>query len=229
LSERHDAIDELLAGYVLRSLSGADAAEADRLLTEHVPVCAACKQTLDAFQSVAGEVGLDARPAAPPDTLLAALHRDMEPGARRRNPARLAVVAASVLLVVGIGGAVASQVLDESSSPAVADLTEALAFASRDDARSEQIGPAHEVSAPGAEEFYLYSTDCPPPPDGYEYRVWLVSPNETRFVGDFVPNADGDFVLHIAVDPTPWNELLVTVEEAEAAPSSPGPEAWGAA
>ena len=33
----HDAIDELLAGYVLQALSGPDAADADRLLAEHVP------------------------------------------------------------------------------------------------------------------------------------------------------------------------------------------------
>jgi hypothetical protein len=43
----HDAADELLAGYVLGSLTGPDAEEADRLLTEHVPDCLTCRSTLD--------------------------------------------------------------------------------------------------------------------------------------------------------------------------------------
>ena len=35
----HDAAEELLAGYVLGALTGADADAADRLLDEHVPDC----------------------------------------------------------------------------------------------------------------------------------------------------------------------------------------------
>ena len=230
MSESHDAIDELLAGYVLRSLSGEDAAEADRLLSEHVPFCAACKQTLDAFQRVAGDIGLEAAPVAPPDTLLPALHRDMEPRSRRRNPTRIVAVAASVLLVVGLGGVAATQLADGGGETlGVGDLTDALAFATRADARSDDIGPAREISAPGAEEFYLYSTDCPMPPEGYEYRVWLVSTTEARYLGDFLPDANGDFVLHIGVDPTPWDQVLVTREPASAEPASPGPEAWALA
>ena len=37
MTEDHERIDELLAGYVLLSLSGEDAAEADRVLIDHVP------------------------------------------------------------------------------------------------------------------------------------------------------------------------------------------------
>jgi hypothetical protein len=229
VSDSHDAIDELLAAYVLRSLSGEDAAQADRLLTEHVPFCVACKQTLDSFQRVAGDMGLEAPPVAPPDTLLPALHRDMEPRSRRRNPARIVAVAASVLLVVGLGGVAATQLAGGGETLQVGDLTDALAFATRADARSDNIGPAREISAPGAEEFYLYSTDCPVLPEGYEYRVWIVSSTETRYLGDFVPDANGDFVLHIRMDPTPWDHVLVTREPADAQPSSPGPEAWAAA
>ena len=40
MTEDHERIDELLAGYVLRRLSGEDAAEADQLLSDHVPSCA---------------------------------------------------------------------------------------------------------------------------------------------------------------------------------------------
>jgi predicted anti-sigma-YlaC factor YlaD len=52
----HDRIEELLAGYVLRSLSGDDAREADRLLSEHVPSCPACRATLNDFQALMGEM-----------------------------------------------------------------------------------------------------------------------------------------------------------------------------
>jgi len=45
VTEDHERIDELLAGYVLLSLSGEDAAEADRILVDHVPSCATCRAT----------------------------------------------------------------------------------------------------------------------------------------------------------------------------------------
>ena len=47
----HERTQELLAGYVVRSLSGEDAAEADRVLTDHVPGCDECRSTLDAFRA----------------------------------------------------------------------------------------------------------------------------------------------------------------------------------
>jgi hypothetical protein len=56
-----------------------------------------------------------------------------------------------------------------------------------------------------------------------------VSSTETRYVGPFVPNASGEFVLHVRVDPTPWESVLITLEEASAEPSSPGPPAWSPA
>ena len=66
----HDAAEELLAGYVLGALTGADAEAADRLLDEHVPDCITCRGTLDAFRGVTGELGLVADPLTPPEPLL---------------------------------------------------------------------------------------------------------------------------------------------------------------
>ena len=65
MTDDHEGIEELLAGYVLRSLSGADAAEADRLLSDHVPGCATCRQTLDDFQRLSADLGVAAAPMAP--------------------------------------------------------------------------------------------------------------------------------------------------------------------
>ena len=85
----HEAIEELLAGYALRSLSGEDAREADRLLTEHVPTCPICRDALTGFQELAGELALDVPAASPPETLLVRLHRDLEAPARRLGPRTL--------------------------------------------------------------------------------------------------------------------------------------------
>ena len=102
MTDDHDVIEELLAGYVLRGLSGTDAAEADRLLSEHVPDCTTCRDTLDDLQRLTADLGLAATPVAPPETLLPRLHRELEPQAPRRRPMQLFAVAAGVVAVVGL-------------------------------------------------------------------------------------------------------------------------------
>ena len=66
MTEDHERIDEILAGYVLLSLSGEDAAEADRILAEHVPSCGRCRATLNELQAVSGDLALAAAPVDPP-------------------------------------------------------------------------------------------------------------------------------------------------------------------
>ena len=66
MSIDHEPIEELLAGYVLQGLSGEDAAEADRLLGEHVPDCEQCRDTLDAFHAVTGDLATAVAPMTPP-------------------------------------------------------------------------------------------------------------------------------------------------------------------
>ena len=78
VTEDHERIEELLAGYALLSLEGEDAAEADRLLSEHVPGCARCRRTLADFQTLSGDLALAAPPADPPETLLPRIHRAMD-------------------------------------------------------------------------------------------------------------------------------------------------------
>ncbi|MGZ4148446.1 MAG: hypothetical protein ACXVQJ_00250, partial [Actinomycetota bacterium] len=158
MSEHHEAIDELLAGYVLRSLSGPDAEEADRLLTEHVPGCAACRATLDAFGSVAADLALQTSSVPPPETLLPRLHREMEPrrADRRWSRGRLIAVAASVVLVVGIGGAAVTQ-LGGQNTVAPADLANVVnMLANGGHATDLGQGNAQQISAPGVPKVYLY-------------------------------------------------------------------------
>jgi len=137
VTDDHDEIEELLAGYVLRSLSGADAAEADRLLSDHVPGCTTCRDTLDDLQRLTADLGLAATPVAPPETLLPRLHRELEPQAPRRRPLQLFAVAAGVVAVVGLAGLTVSQNIRANNADVRADsLANAAQLAALPDARA---------------------------------------------------------------------------------------------
>jgi len=236
VTQSHDAIDELLAGYVLRSLSGPDAAETDRLLTEHVPGCVQCKTTLEAFGAVTADLALATPAIRPPDTLLPRLHRELEPRSGRAgrtgrwSPARLVAAAAGFVLVLGVGGLALTQ-LGGGDVPALAsaDLQQALQFATQDGATTTDIGPAHEIAAPGVEEFYIYGTNVAQPPAGSVYRLWVQSATQTVHLGDFLPTSDGTVLLRVAIDPTAYDRVMVTVEPADSEASEPGEPAWEAA
>ncbi|HEU5225878.1 MAG TPA: hypothetical protein VFV29_08760, partial [Actinomycetota bacterium] len=107
MTEDHERIDELLAGYALLSLSGEEAADADRILVDHVPSCATCRATLSEFQAVSGDLALAAPPVDPPETLLPRLHHAIdEVPLAGRTPRRgaLIAVAASAVALVAMGG-----------------------------------------------------------------------------------------------------------------------------
>jgi hypothetical protein len=230
----HDAIEELLAGYALGSLSGEDADEADRLLTDHVPSCGRCRASLDAFRGVAADLALEATPMTAPETLLPRLHKQIEPrGARplaRLGSARFVAVAASAVLVIGLGGVALSQIGD-GGSPALqtlgaVDLQQALDMSTQPGAKTKPLGEVAEITAPGVEEFYVYGDDVPTPPPGNVYRLWAVSPTRSTWLGDFLPQPDGLVVLRVRIDPAGFEQLLVTSEPAASTPSQPGQPVW---
>jgi anti-sigma-K factor RskA len=229
----HEVTDALLAGYVLGSLSGADAAEADRLLAEHVPDCHGCRATLDAFQGLTGELGMAARPSTPPETLLPRLHRSLDGGRRRGFPAwtstRLVAAAAAAVVLVGAAGLVVARVGGGPETLLTqADLAKVKDIAAQPDADVRPVGQAIEVAAPGLEELYLMGTGIETPPSGLTYRLWAVNDGGATFIGDFTP-VDGLVALRIAVDPSTVDHLLVTVEPAGSEPGEPGGETWAAA
>ena len=188
--EGHDAIEELLGAYVLRSLSGPDAVEADRLLSDHVPSCAACRDTLDAYQRLTADLGIAAAPMPPPETLLPRLHRELEPRASQRRPMQMFAVAAGVAAVVGLAGLTVSQNIRANNADGQADvLANAVQLAIRPDASMVDVGPVQEISAPGEEHVYVMGEDVASPPSGSVYRIWLVSEGDPTFVGDFRPTA----------------------------------------
>jgi len=227
----HGETQELLAGYVLESLSGEDAAEADRLLTEHVPGCSECRLMLDAFQAVVGELALEAEPVTPPDPLLPRIHREMDPRGRsgmRWTPGRLVAAAASVVLVIGVGGMALTQLEDRKTAQVpAADVQNALELAMKPGAVQQPLGGnASEISAPGVQELYVYGRAVPFPAPGLVYRLWAVSAKDAKHLGDFLPYPDGTVLVRLAIDPSTFDHLLVTVEPASSEPLEPGEPAW---
>ncbi len=232
----HEAIDELLAGYVLRSLTGEDAEAADRILTDHVPECTDCLATLDAFQGLTGDIALVAAPVPVPDTVLPKLHRSLDGRRSRRmptwHPGRLVAAAAAAVALIGVAGLAITQVGGDAGAQLLtqADLQVVNQVASRSDAEVRDYGAAEEVTAPGLEEIYLRGAGVPSPPDGWTYRLWAISPGgAATYIGDFVPVA-GAILLGIAIDPDEVESLLTTSEPVGSEPGAPGqPAPWAAA
>ena len=223
----HDRIEELLAGYALRSLSGDDAREADRILLQHVPGCATCRATLQDFQSLMGELALSADPLAPPEVLLPRLHREMGAPARRRRPGSVVAAAASIVVVVGMAGLAVGQGIRASNADQRRDLySEALQAASQPDASQIPLvdtqtsgPPVTEIVAPGVEVVYLVCHDVARPRPGMTYRIWFGSGGSFEFVDQFEPEPDLT-VLRLVL-PATVDRIIITEEPVERAPTQP--------
>jgi hypothetical protein len=232
-----DRADELLAGYVLRTLTGDDAAEADRLLSEHVPGCAGCRATLLAFSDTVADLALGADTMAPPETLLPRLHRELGPRTARPAAGRSLGIAAGVALVLIAGG------LAVSFGFRVGDLQErndlfqaALRLSQRPGADMSQLvgteasdpAPVSTVSAPNVAYFFLVGTEVPAPPAGSVYGVWLTDGEDATFAGTFLPTP-GVTVVQVSADRSRFDRVLVTVEPEGTIPAQPGHVRWEAA
>ena len=233
MSETHESIEELLAGYVLRSLSGEDAARADHLLSDHVPMCPACRDSLAMFQAVTADLALEVAPVSPPETLLPRLHRDLGVQGRRRRPVAVFAVAASVVAAVGFAGLAVTQNLRMNDTRSrIDDIASALDFAAQPgtsmvqvDSNSANTEPITEIADPGVERFFLVGSDLPMPPDGSVYRVWLLSGSDATFAVEFVPTS-GYTVVPVEFDPGRYDGILISVEPAGSEPDTPEDAVW---
>jgi hypothetical protein len=233
----HDRIDELMAGYALRSLSGDDATEADRLLSQHVPGCARCRETLLALSDTVADLAFAVDPIAPPDTLLPRLHRELEPRGERPPVGRWAGVAAGVAVVLVAGGLAVSQMLRASDlEDRNALFAQALRYSQRPDADStnlvetdaEDPAPVSEVAAPDVDHFFLVGRDVPPAPAGSVYGIWLSDGVDAVFAGTFVPGP-GVSVVKVPFDRSRFDRVLITLEAEGSLPTEPGEALWEAA
>lgn len=238
MTEDHDRIEELLAGYVLLGLTGEDAEEADRLLSEHVPGCAACRDTLAAFQSVAGELALAAAPVSPPDLVLPRIRRGLtEAPARRRRGTSMVAVAASVAALVGLAGLSLS--LGHRVSKAEAQrgsLLEAFSAMQQPGAspvalksQAPASGGLVEVSGPNLQRMYIVGENVAAPAPGRGYQLWLGSNGTFEPVGEMFAPENGTVVLELTLaGPSPYDAVLITEETLGQVPTSPGDPRWSA-
>jgi len=230
MAEDHDRIEELLAGYVLRGLSGEDAVEADRLLSEHVPSCPRCRDAMAGFQAVAGDLALAVSPAQPPDLVLPRIRRGVAESPVRRRRASLVAVAAGVAAIVGLAG-LTVQLGDrvsrtEQQRGRLLAAMEALQQPGTSPVSLESQGQTAtglvEVSGPGLQRMYVIGRDVPMPSPGRVYQLWLGTNGTFVRVedGGFVPE-DGLVLLELTVDTGRYDEILVTEERIGDAPANP--------
>jgi anti-sigma-K factor RskA len=233
----HERIDELLAGHVLRALESEDAAEAERLLAEHVPGCPTCRSTLDELQETASDLALAAAPAIPPDLLLTRLHREIRETSwvRRRSVGSWIWMTAAVAVV---GLTVWNAVLHSRLSNEVDTkkrIATAVGVLSEPGFRTVSFDTTRPLAShmraafrPGDARVVLYGSDIPEPHPGDVYRLWLGK--HGRFVsrGTFVPE-EGLVVLMFPIDLSRYDEILITEERAGAASTRPsGQRRWSA-
>jgi hypothetical protein len=240
----HERIEQLLAGYALLALSGEDAAEADRLLAEHVPSCVSCRRTLTEFRSLAGDLALAADPVDPPDLLLARLHAGIDdvPFSRRRATGRASwiAIAAGVVALVAMGGLSfvsmgrANQAEDERSL--AIELLSLMHSPGVEPVRVEPEGAAPAssgfvgVAAPDVRKLYIVADVCPDPAPGHAYQLWLGAHGSFRPMGPmFVPRS-GSVLIELTVDVSRYDEVWITEEPAGEPPTTPstGGRSWRA-
>ena len=234
MTEDHERIEELLAGYALLSLSGQDALETDRIVTEHIPGCLRCRQTLARFQALTGDLALAASPTQPPETLLPRIRRAIEEvplSGRRPRRGALVAVAASVAALVAMGGlslALGGRLSDAETRAGTA--LEILTLMRSPGAQPVDVTPQGEtpigssmveVSAPDIRRLYLAAEFCPEPAPGHGYQLWLGSGGEWTPLGEMFRPAGGVVLLEFDVDVARYDELWITEEDLGPAPAEP--------
>lgn len=233
MSEEHERIEELLAGYALGSLSGADAEEAEELLAEHVPTCLTCRRLLEDFRGLTGDLALAPSPQSAPEAVLASLRDDLahEGLASRRRSLPAWVGAAAVVAVVAMGGL--SLILAQRVTDAEGGLTaaeNAIQFISDPAAQVVPMqqedttdGEAQVAWKPGEAGCYIMVSRLPRPHRHHEYQVWMARDGKAvELAGTFLHKRPST-VLWMTIDVTEYDEIWITdgQEGTEVPPARP--------
>ncbi len=230
MSQDHARIDELLAGYALSALDDADAAEAGRLLADHVPTCLECRRTIAGFHELTGDLALAAPPVEPPDLVLGRIHRAIEEVPRRGRPPRsiaYLAAAASVIALVAMGGVSMTMAgrLDRAEDKAGTALDAVISSANAvplvGQGASAGSSTFVELTDPEVRTLYLATKECPQPTPGMVYQLWLGNDGDYDAYGRFLPDGEGHVILRVEVDVARYDEILITEELEGTLPSAP--------
>jgi hypothetical protein len=214
----HERIEDLLLEPTRLAALGGSADAADAALREHVASCPVCRADLEAWQVLQGQLAgslagsADAAAAAvepielPPSLragVAAAIREDaaaVRAGAEDRavpSPSRFRVaarlaLAASIIMVFGLGAVAFDQVQQRDAAEADARaFTSALAAVDRVLKAPEYwVVPLTDAAGANAgsiswssQDLVVLTTALAPPPAGQRYRCWLVESSTTKAIG----------------------------------------------
>jgi hypothetical protein len=234
MTERHERIEELLAGHVLRALDEEDAREVEVLLAEHLPSCETCREAWRELQQTAGELALAAPPSAPPQLLLSRMHREIRdrPAPHRRSVGSWLGTAAAVAV---IGLTAWNAALNSRLSDAVDEnhrFATAMNFIAQPDSRKVAFDThnsrvsANLLAAYQEAHVELVGTQVPDPAAGDVYRLWVGRGGRFFLQQEFVPH-DGLVVLSFLVDVSRPDQILITEEPSDQPGAAPqGRRRW---
>jgi hypothetical protein len=219
----HDRVEELLASRALDGLDAEEAALAERALIEHVPTCPRCRETLDAYRMVAGDLALLADPVPTPETLDARIRRVLRRRRRRRMRGAgwtAAAVASVVALALAGWNVVLTTRLDQTET-VQGWLVDALQTSGHPNNEVVPLaGPGGErasmVYVHGEERMYVMASSLPQA-EGV-YRVWLIAGDRTWSPGILEPS-HGVAFLFVRTDPEQWEVVMVTDEADQESPN----------
>lgn len=216
-------VTELLADLITNSLDSSDASRVRR----HLSHCVACRSEWERLQAAFDSLGMLAPAQTPSETLrnriLAGLPRRITalPSFARgvaRHP--LAAIAASLLLLAGLGVSITMNVHHYTAIRNGANFAQ-LAESSRilTVLHGTELAPAAHgmiVISENHSRGLLLAFGLPEPPEGYAYQLWLVRNDDLRNAGIVRVNAQGHVVHHIEIS-EPLNAFLnfrITIEPA---------------
>jgi len=228
VSDEHEIIQELLSGYALHALDDDELGLVERFLATHVPRCQDCRDALEGFERVAGELALATERLPAPRLLLPRLGRELRSRARVRWPLGVAAGVA-VLLVGGLAG-LSANLNTRVGRANLRQASEVDFLTTVSDPQSQVIplGPdetdttpgsvtppaeqAHLAAAylPGGSTVFIFGSAPRPKPDDV-HQVWVVHQGQFSSAGTFVPDRGG-VLVRIKADPSKVDGFLVTVE-----------------
>ena len=223
MATEHEEVQEALAARALRSLDEAEQARVEALLAAHLPVCADCRQALEEFEAVAGDLALATPSRRPPPLLAARLRKELleRPGSPiRRLPVFAAAGAIAALIGVGIWNI---QLADRVSRAERQQASTAELISAVSHPQSHVLpliaGPAAQqtgtqvtaVFVPGGAHLYVVGS-MPAPSANRVYQLWLGRGGGITSGGTFVPGPHGTVLLRLSVDTTTLDRVFITEE-----------------